>query len=78
MKNFAEEICYWYFRLNGFFLLENYVLHRSDTNSSHYADIDLLGIRTKNVKEEVGLSETEDICSHLKTLIPNIGERTSG
>ncbi|WP_046216247.1 hypothetical protein [Paenibacillus wulumuqiensis] len=55
MKNFAEELVYWYLRFNGFFPLTNFVLHRqglSDSNQS--ADADLLAIRPKFVTEEVG------------------------
>ncbi len=33
MRNYAEKLAYWYFRLNGFFVLENYVLEkRRDKN----------------------------------------------
>ncbi|QGW28897.1 hypothetical protein [Phnomibacter ginsenosidimutans] len=60
MKNFAEEIAYLYFRLNGFFLLDNYVSHKSENNDRGHADNDLIGIRTKHVTEIVGLKEIED------------------
>ena len=29
--NFGESLAYWYFRLNGFIPLTNFVLHRPDT-----------------------------------------------
>lgn len=78
MKNFAEEIAYWYFRLNGFFLLENYVSHKSETDSSSYADNDLIGIRPKNVTEIIGLLNPADTCHELKKIIPDIGTKTIG
>ena len=28
--NFAEELVYWYLRLNGFFPITNFVLHRDE------------------------------------------------
>lgn len=54
MKNFAEELVYWYLRFNGFFPLTNFVLHRQDLISSQSADTDLLGVRPKFVSEEIG------------------------
>ncbi|ASS75202.1 hypothetical protein CIG75_09555 [Tumebacillus algifaecis] len=53
MRNFAEELAYWYFRLNGFFLIENYVLHRQGHEMPYNADIDLLGVRHKYSYEAV-------------------------
>ncbi|MBW5447627.1 hypothetical protein GE107_16335 [Cohnella sp. CFH 77786] len=54
MKNYAEELVYWYLRFNGFFPLTNFVLHRQDLTSNQNADADLLGVRPKFVREEVG------------------------
>lgn len=54
MKNFAEEMAYWYFRLNGFFLLDNFVLHNDGLDSTQSADIDILAIRQKYTFETVG------------------------
>lgn len=54
MKNFAEELAYWYLRFNGFFPLTNFVLHSQDLVSNHSADADLLGVRPKYVSEEIG------------------------
>jgi hypothetical protein len=55
MDNFAEELTYWYFRLNGFFLLQNYVLHNiGEGRQRGTADADLLAIRFPYVYEEVG------------------------
>ncbi|WP_201982456.1 hypothetical protein [Hymenobacter rubidus] len=74
MKNFAEEIAYWYFRLNGFFLIENYVSHHSENLSgtgqrTNHADNDLLGIRPSNVKEGVGIRSNSDLCERLEQLL---------
>lgn len=55
MKNFAEELVYWYLRFNGFFPLTNFVLHRRGLLDDHQsADADLLAVRPKFVSEEVG------------------------
>jgi hypothetical protein len=55
MKNFAEELVYWYLRFNGFFPLTNFVLHRQGLLDDHQsADADLLAVRPKFVSEEVG------------------------
>ncbi|WP_310551311.1 hypothetical protein [Paenibacillus glufosinatiresistens] len=55
MKNFAEELVYWYLRFNGFFPLTNFVLHRQGLQDGHQnADADLVAIRPKFVAEEVG------------------------
>ena len=51
--NYGEEISYWYFRLNGFFPLVNFVVHRTE-EIKHSTDIDLLAVRFPNVYEAVG------------------------
>ncbi len=52
--NFGETIGNWYLRLNGFFPLTNFVLHRSATSNSQNADTDILAIRHPYVQEDVG------------------------
>lgn len=52
MKNYGEELAYWYLRLNGFFVLDNFVYHRTKHNRN--SDADLLAIRLPYVKEPVG------------------------
>ena len=54
MMNFGETLAYWYFRLNGFFPLANFVLHRSPNVVEHSADSDLLAVRFPHVYEETG------------------------
>lgn len=51
--NYGEEIVYWYLRLNGFFPLTNFVIHRS-SEVAYTSDCDLLAIRLPFVYEEIG------------------------
>jgi len=51
--NYGEEYAYWYLRLNGFFCLPNFVIHRfGDVRDS--SDCDILAIRPPHVFEEIG------------------------
>lgn len=52
--NFGETLAYWYLRLNGFFPLSNFVLHRDEETIEHSADADLLAVRFPFVYEAVG------------------------
>lgn len=45
-----ERLAYWYFRLNGFLLLENFRLH-PDRGSNAVSDVDLLAVRFLHRKE---------------------------
>ncbi|WP_026485646.1 hypothetical protein [Caldanaerobius polysaccharolyticus] len=55
MNNFAEELTYWYLRFNGFFLLQNFVLHNLEEEEQRgTADSDLLAIRFSGVYEKIG------------------------
>ncbi|WP_425147174.1 hypothetical protein [Deinococcus sp.] len=58
MANYAEKVAYWYFRLNGFFPLANYVLHAKNGRGS--ADTDLIAIRMPFATEKVGSSDAID------------------
>jgi hypothetical protein len=51
--NYAEELAYWYFRLNGFFPITNFVLHRG-AGMPHPADVDLLAVRFPYISEDIG------------------------
>lgn len=51
--NFAEEIAYWYLRLNGFLPLTNFVLHRQPGQHST-SDADLIAVRFPHVSEQIG------------------------
>lgn len=39
-----EKVAYWYFRLNGFFQIENFVVHPARRGSQR-TDADLLAVR---------------------------------
>lgn len=52
--NFGESLTYWYLRLNGFFPLSNFVLHRANIENRPSADTDLLAVRFPHVYEEIG------------------------
>lgn len=69
MRNFAEEIAYLYFRLNGFFLLDNYVTHAGESENRSHADSDLLGIRTNKVYEDAGLRTSFDVHVKLRHIL---------
>ena len=86
MRNYAEELAYWYFRFNGFFLLNNYVSHPDDRDvirdakgkviRSH-SDSDLLAIRIGQPMEEVGINFSSDKvgirqCDELNNLIKHV------
>ncbi|MEZ6028861.1 MAG: hypothetical protein R3C46_03835 [Hyphomonadaceae bacterium] len=45
-----EKVAYWYFRLNGFFMLENFVIHPGE-NGGQRTDADILAIRFPNRAE---------------------------
>src|SRR5208283_1256962 len=51
--NYGEEIAYWYLRLNGFFPITNFVIHRSE-RIPHTSDCDVLAVRMPDVYEEIG------------------------
>lgn len=40
----AEQLAYWYFRLNGFLTIINFVVHH-ETDSDQRTDVDILGAR---------------------------------
>ncbi|MFS8189160.1 hypothetical protein ACMG4J_20850 [Rossellomorea marisflavi] len=66
MINYGEELAYWYLRLNGFFVIDNFVYHR--TGNSRDGDADLIALRLPYVKESIGgnLGDwDESLFSHL-------------
>lgn len=77
MKNYAEELAYWYFRFNGFFPITNYVTHPEErTNEEGFSDTDIIAIKPSGVHEEVGLRGQVDYCDFLweKIIEPNEGK----
>lgn len=56
MANYAEELAYWYLRLNGFFPLTNYVYHRlpkEEGTGTYNADADILAVMPPNYYETI-------------------------
>lgn len=45
-----EKVAYWYFRLNGFLQIENFVVH-PERRGSQRTDADLLGVRFRHRAE---------------------------
>ncbi|MDP9766364.1 hypothetical protein [Deinococcus enclensis] len=52
--NYGETLAEWYLRLNGFFLVQNLVVHQHGGGPKHNADIDLLALRMPFVFEQTG------------------------
>lgn len=52
LKSSPERLAYWYLRLNGFLLLENFVVH-PDTGNDQRTDADLLGVRFQHRSENL-------------------------
>ncbi len=69
--NYGETNAYWYLRLNGFFLINNFVIHRTD-EIAYSSDIDILGIKLPYVFEEVGGQPDDWDESLLQVLNPNL------
>jgi hypothetical protein len=63
--NYGEELGYWYLRLNGFFPVSNYVIHRSQY-VHHRSDYDLIAVRPPFVYEEIG-GKPDDWDEYLST-----------
>lgn len=67
MRNYGEELAYWYFRLNGIFPLNNFAIHRTEI-TKHPSDCDILALRPPYVYEEVG-SQPDDWDDHLTYIL---------
>lgn len=55
MSNYAERLAYWFLRLNGFFLVENYVIDSSHSRAEH----DLLAVRLPYAEETIRGAKVE-------------------
>jgi hypothetical protein len=51
--NYSEQLAYWYFRLNGFFLITDFVNHRNDNHVTTH-DTDLLAVKMPFTSEAIG------------------------
>lgn len=63
--NYLEELAYWYFRFNGYFLITDFVNHQNEEIARTH-DTDILGIRFPFVFENIGgnaLDFNQDIVS---------------
>jgi hypothetical protein len=49
--NYGEELAYWYLRLNGFFPISNFVVHRS-LDVPNTSDVDVVAVRPPHVFEQ--------------------------
>lgn len=54
--NYGEEYALWYLRLNGFFPISNFVIHKSH-EINYSSDCDVLAIRLPHVFEDIGGQE---------------------
>jgi hypothetical protein len=66
MKNYGESLAYWYFRLNGFIPMTDFVLHGDGEMKA--SDWDLLAVRFPHVWETVGGQEDDWDADLLRTL----------
>ena len=55
MRNYAEEIAYWYYRLNHFFILQNFVMHQVEERGHKRvsAETDILAIKPPYATESI-------------------------
>lgn len=64
----SEKLAYWYFRLNGFMTMENFILHSdSRTRPSQRTDADIYGVRFPFRRE---MSMPDDCCFQNKNRKP--------
>ena len=75
--NYGETLVYWYLRLNGFFPLVDFVLHRHEETITHSADCDVLAVRHPHTYEVIGGRDT-DWDPKLSTMGVNFRDRIIG
>ena len=51
----AEELAYWYFRLNGFLTIQNFIVH-DEKKANQRTDVDILGVRFP-FRSEIGMED---------------------
>ena len=54
----AEQLAYWYFRLNGFLTIQNFIVH-DEKKANQRTDVDILGVRFP-FRSEIGMED--DVC----------------
>lgn len=54
-----ERLAYWYFRLNGFMTIENFLVH-PETGSNPRTDVDILATRFVHRQENIAWPMTDD------------------
>jgi hypothetical protein len=54
-----ERLAYWYFRLNGFLTIENFIVH-DEYGGAQRTDIDLIGLRFPNRREALRTDKGKD------------------
>jgi hypothetical protein len=62
-----EKVAYWYLRLNGFFQIENFVVH-PERRGGQRTDADLLAIRLPFRAERVLIASFDGIRAQSKAL----------
>lgn len=55
----AEDIAYWYLRLNGFLCLRNFLVH-GDRRGDDRTEIDLVGVRFRHRREHLNKPMIDD------------------
>lgn len=55
----AERLIYWYLRLNGFLLWENFVIH-PDSGTNQRTDADLIGVRFLHRRDQLDKTLKDD------------------
>ena len=56
----TEKVAYWYFRLNGYLQIENFIVHPDKGKGGQRTDADLIGVRFPHRKERL-LDEPENV-----------------
>ncbi|MEO8285043.1 MAG: hypothetical protein ABI670_01240 [Chloroflexota bacterium] len=59
-RNYAETIADWYLRLNGFFTVQDFVLHPPESGLQNSSDTDILAVRFPDVSEKIGYVHPPD------------------
>ena len=56
----SEEVAQWYFRLNGFFCLPSYIVHKDWIADKPRTEADLIAVRMSGTKEYINNERLED------------------